>query len=154
MNMAALLLIQALPAKPAPPQRIILVGQCPDPVAGEVVVCGKADVPRLPLPDERREPGAIVHYKGEAAMDNGAGACALRGCDVGVDLFGMATAAVRLVGKAVSPNSCCDEPGQGTNPVMLLRDAAGVFRKKPDKSKRVAIDLNAPPPTLAGRLSP
>lgn len=152
---ALLLLVQALPATTSPPQRIdIIAKQCPDPVGGEVVVCGKTDAPRLPLPDERREPGEIVHYKGEAALDNGAGACALRGCQVGVDLFGMATAAVRVVGKAIDPNSCCDEPGQSTSPGMLLRDVAGAFRKKPDKSHRVAIDLDAPPPSLKGRVLP
>lgn len=154
MSIAFLLLLQTTPAAASPPQRIILSGQCPDPVDGEVVVCGKTEAPRLPLPDERREPGEIIHYKGEAALDNGAGACALRGCQVGVDLLGMATAVGRLVGKAVSPNSCCDEPGQGTSPGLLLRDAASVFRKKPDKSNRVAIDLDAAPPSLAGRLSP
>ncbi|SFP89197.1 hypothetical protein [Sphingomonas rubra] len=154
--MSLLLMILAQVAAPAtPPQRIsILARQCPDPVGGEVVVCGKNDAPRLPLPDERREPGEIVHHKGQASLDNGAGRCAVAGCQVGVDLFGMATAAARLVGKVVDPNSCCDEPGQGTSPGLLLRDVAGAFRKKPDKSNRVAIDLDAPPPPLAGRLSP
>jgi len=149
------LLVQALPATAAPPRRIdIIARQCPEPVGGEVVVCARPDAPRLPLPDERREPGEIVHYKGEAAMDSGAGACALRGCQVGVDLMGMATAIGRLVGKVVDPGSCCDQPGQGTSPGMLLRDVAGVFRKKPDRSNRMAIDLDAPPPSPTGRLLP
>lgn len=159
--LSPLLLILAQ-ATPAPtPQRIdILTKQCPDPTGDEVVVCGKADVARLPLPEERGPPDRPVPSNPDLAPTTALAAAAppcatlQGGCQVGVDIFGMGTAAVRLLGKLVSPNSCCDEPGQSTNPAMLIRNMLGGLKKKPDKSNRVAIDLDAPPPSLAGRLAP
>lgn len=158
---ALLVLAQAPPAAVPPPQRIDLIAaQCPRAADGEAVVCGKADGARLPLPDERGPPDHPVPgnpaLTGTGALANVEPPCATLqgGCQVGLDIVGMGTAAIRLVGKAINPSSCCEEPGQSTNPVMLLRDAAGIFRKKPDKANRVAIDLDAPPPSLAGRLSP
>lgn len=129
----------------------------------DIVVCGK------PLPSQS------VPYSNEVVLDEprpsnpdlrGTGALALEatpcgarsgGCGSGIDLFGAGTAAVRLVQKAVTPNSCCEEPGEGTNVFLLGKDAVrGVkhaFRKKPDKSRRVPIPLDDAPPTTFGKVS-
>ncbi|GAA3706050.1 hypothetical protein GCM10022268_14530 [Sphingomonas cynarae] len=144
-----------------PPQRIVL-SNCPDGVDGEIVVCGTPDKPRLPLPDERGPPDGPRRPTGDprAALDAGdPGACALRGCQAGVDIFGAGTAAIRLVGKLIDPDSCCERPGESTNPGMLIGDAIGglkrAFGRKPDKSGRVAISLDDPPRISSeGRLLP
>jgi hypothetical protein len=78
---------------------------------------------------------------------------------VGVDMLGAGTAAIRLVGKLIDPDSCCERNGESTNPAMLVGDAIGglkrAFGKKPDKSGRVAIPLDDPPRlSNAGRLLP
>ncbi len=170
--MLALLAAAQLAATPAvplpsarspgtPPQRIILTN-CPEGVDGEIVVCGAPDKPRLPLPDERGPPDGPRRPTGDprAALDAGdPGACALRGCQVGVDVFGAGTAAIRLVGKLIDPDSCCERDGESTNPAMLIGDAIGglkrAFGKKPDRSGRVAISLDDPPRvSTAGRLLP
>lgn len=158
--MLLFILAQVAPVPPAPPQRIdILASRCARPAGDDVVVCGQRETARLPLPDERGPPDHPVpgnpDVSGTGALAMAANPCATLqgGCQAGVNIFGMATAAARLVGKIVDPNSCCDEPGQATNPGALIRDAAGALRKKPDKSNRVAIDLDAPPPPIAGRLS-
>lgn len=168
MNPAVLLLLvqAAAPATvaaapPPPPQRIDLLAKpCPDSTSSEVVVCGQAPTTRLPLPEERGPPDHPVpgnpDVSGTGALAMARTPCAATqwGCQVGTDIFGIGTAVGRLIGKAIDPDSCCDEPGQATSLPMLLRDAAAAFRKKPDKSNRVAIDLDAPPPPTAGRLSP
>jgi len=155
---ALLIAVQAAALPAPPPQRIdLLAPACAEPTGDDVVVCGRRETARLPLPGERGPPDHPVPSNpdlvGTRAFDGGACASYQEGCTVGVNIFGLATAAARLVGKIVDPNSCCDEPGQATNPGALIRDAAGALRKKPDKSNRVAIDLNAPPPPIAGRLS-
>ena len=65
-------------------------------------------------------------------------------------------ALVRGVQKAVAPGSCCERPGEATDPLLLIGDAVkGVARSgkhKADRSKRVAIDLDDP--VLAGRVHP
>lgn len=144
-----------------PPQRIIL-SNCPEGVDGEIVVCAAPDKPRLPLPDERGPPDGPRRPTGDprAALDAGdPGACALRGCQVGVDILGAGTAAIRLVGKLIDPDSCCERPGESTSPGMLIGDAVGglkrAFGRKPDKSGRLAISLDDPPRISSeGRLLP
>ncbi|WHU01158.1 hypothetical protein [Sphingomonas sp. NIBR02145] len=129
----------------------------------EILVCGQGadSVPRLPLPDERGPPDRPMpsnpDVTGIGALNASIAPCATRseGCTTGINIFGMGTALIRGIGKIVDPNSCCEEPGESTNPVKLVGDAIGgvgrVFRKKPDKSGRVAIDLdNLPPPEPAG----
>ncbi len=123
----------------------------------QIVVCGKdVDAPRLPLPEERGPPDrprpSNPDLTGIGALNASSAPCATQmgGCIVGVDLFGAATTLVRGVGKVISPGSCCDEPGESTNFFKLVGDAGkGVgraFRKKPDKSNRVPIDLDDPVP--------
>ena len=157
--MIALLLLVQAPTVPAggPPQSHSVLHQPCASSDTDVVVCARKPE-RLP-PGERGSPDGPRRPTGDpmAGLEHaGEGACASRqkGCTVGVDMIGAGVAAVRLVGKLIDPNSCCDEPGQATNPVALIKDAAGALRKKPDRSNRVAINLDAPPPSTAGRLSP
>ena len=158
-----LLAAQIAPAA-SPPARFSILQDCPKPVGEEVVVCGRADAPRLPLPDERGPPDRPMpsnpNVDGKGALAAEATPCAATqwGCQVGVDVIGASVAAIRLVGKLLDPDSCC-EPGQATSPVALVGDVAGgvkrAFAKKPDKSNRVAIPLGPmPAPSLVGRLSP
>lgn len=157
--MTLLLLVQAAtPSAPAPPQRFSILQQPCASSDSEVVVCARKPE-RLPLPEERSPPDGPRRPSGDpmaGLQHSGDAICAsrARGCTVGVDMIGAGVAAVRLVGKLIDPNSCCDEPGQATDPVALVKDLAGTFRKKPDKSKRVAIALDAAPPPIAGRLLP
>lgn len=123
----------------------------------QIVVCGKGvDSPRLPLPEERGPPDRPMpsnpNLTGIGALQASSAPCAalVGGCQVGIDIFGGATALVRGVGKIIDPNSCCEEPGESRNFFKLVGDAGkGVgkaFKKKPDKSNRVPIDLNDPVP--------
>lgn len=165
MIAALLLAVQvASPAVPrpvagTPPQRIVLT-DCPRPTGDDIVVCGQNGNPRLPLPDERGPPDGPApsnpDLTGGAALAQTVTPCAASqgGCRSGINLFAAGTAAIRLVGKLVDPNSCCDTPGEATSVGALARDIGKAFRKKPDRSKRVAIDLDAPPPSTAGRLAP
>ena len=141
-------------------------GRVPRP--DEVVVCGKRDgaaSARLPLPDERGPPDRPMpgnpDLSGAGALAVASAPCATRseGCTTGVDLLGGGTALIRLAGKLVDPDSCCERPGEGTNPVMLVGDLGSAvgraFRKKPDKSNRVAIpldDLPARPSPATGSI--
>jgi hypothetical protein len=121
----------------------------------DIVVCGR------PLPSQKLPyPNEVVLDRPKPSNPNmtGAGALAVedsapcgavqRGCTTGVDLFGGATQAVRLVQKLISPGSCCEEPGESRNIMKLGKDVVhgvgGVFRKKPDKSGRLAIALEEP----------
>ncbi|MEO5867948.1 MAG: hypothetical protein ABIS14_01280 [Sphingomonas sp.] len=139
-----------IPNEPCVPPRI----HPKDPGArgDDIVVCGR------PLPSQK------LPYRDEIVPDHpvpsnpdmsGAGAsaatspvCGARsgGCPAGIDMFGAGTALVRLVQKAVAPNSCCEDAGEGTNPIALAKDMVGgvthAFRKKPDKSNRVSIPLD------------
>jgi hypothetical protein len=132
---------------------------------GEIVVCGAPDKPlsRLPYDSSPNDPPtpSNPHLTGMGALAQTATPCATLqgGCASGVDLFGGGTAVVRLIGKLIDPDSCCERPGEATNPGMLIGDAIGgikrAFGKKPDKSGRVAISLEAPPPVSSkGRLRP
>jgi hypothetical protein len=120
----------------------------------EIVVCGTsaATTPRLPLPGERGPPDRPIpsnpEVTGSGALAVQSAPCATRseGCTVGVDLFGAGTTLIRGVGMLIDPGSCCEEPGEATNVVMLAKDIGSAvgraFKKKPDKSKRVPIPLD------------
>lgn len=167
---ALLLTLQAAAAQP-PPQRISILAPVPtepcrrrpETEADEIVVCASPEsTQRLPLPGERGPPDRPMpsnpDVTGMGALQPTPCAAVQSGCQAGVDLFGIGAAAVRLVGKLIDPNSCCDEPGQATNVVGLAADAVGgvkkLFAGKSDKSKRVPINLDAPPPGTAGRILP
>ena len=130
-----------------------------DPCAGarapdELLVCGQGEGAgqRLPLPAERgprdRPMPGNPDASGAGALAMTSAPCATRseGCTTGVDLIGGGTALVRLVGKLIDPDSCCEDPGESRDPVALVNDLGGVakrtFGKKPDKSKRVPIPLD------------
>lgn len=121
----------------------------------DIIVCGN------PLPSQ------TLPYPNEVVLDlpkpsnpyrTGAGALAVEssspcatmqgGCPGGIQFFSGGTQVVRLVQKLVSPGSCCEDPGEGKDPMRLGKDIAhgigGVFRKKPDTSGRVAISLEEP----------
>lgn len=132
--------------------------------ADEIVVCGQGAQaePRLPLPGERGPPDRPMpsnpDVTGIGALNASVAPCATRseGCTTGINIFGMGTALIRGVGKLVDPNSCCEEPGEATNPIKLVGDAVNgvgrAFRKKPDKTGRVAIRLDDLPPPEPERL--
>jgi len=118
----------------------------------DIIVCGNPlPSQTLPYPNEvvlDRPKPSNPDMSGSRALTLESGApCATRqkGCTTGVDLFGGATQMVRLLQNAISPGSCCEEPGESRNFMKLGKDMAhgigGVFRKKPDKSGRVAISL-------------
>lgn len=131
----------------------------------QIVVCGKGEqAPRLPLPGERGPPDRPMPSNPERTGIGALAAvptpCAARvgGCQVGVDIFGGATTLVRGIGKIIDPDSCCEEPGESRNFIKLVSDAGkGVgraFKKKPDKSNRVPIDLNDPVPFRSSPAAP
>ena len=134
--------------------------------ADEIVVCaqGEKQPERLPLPAERGPPDHPVpsnrDLSGAGALAAVASPCATlsQGCTTGIDFFGAGTALVRGVGKLVDSNSCCEEPGEATNPVLLARDAwtgvKKIFRKKPDKSNRRPIPLDDPAPAEGAAQNP
>lgn len=156
------------PAAPAAaPQRFSILA---DPCARErslpgtdVVVCGRnaADSPRLPLPAERGPPDRPIPSNpnmsgvGALAASNTPCAAVPRGCQVGVDVFGAGTSAIRLVQKLIAPDSCCEDPGEGTNPALLVKDMVGGIKRtvarKPDKSNRVPIPMDDLPAGSAGK---
>ncbi|MCW3846183.1 hypothetical protein OF829_02960 [Sphingomonas sp. LB-2] len=127
-----------------------------DPTRDEIVVCGSAAAgsPRLPLPAERGPPDRPMpsnpYVTGRGALAATVPPCATlsQGCTTGIDLFGGATALVRLMGKAVDPGSCCETPGEATNPAGLIGDIASgigrIFKRRPDRSKRIPIPLDDP----------
>lgn len=138
----------------------ILADPCATPrgPADDIIVCARdAQGERLPLPGERGPPDRPVpsnpDLSGAGALAAVGSPCATvsQGCTVGIDLLGGATALVRGVGKLIDSDSCCEEPGEATNPVRLASDTWSAiksgFRKKPDKSKRVPIPLDDPAPT-------
>lgn len=139
---AALLLAAqaATPATPAapqplagtPPQRIFLTN-CPESTRDEIVVCGDNGNQRLPLPDERERPNLPRQPSGDAraGLDNaGTGAC------------------------ASSQWGCVSSVNIGAIGMVVAREAGKLFRKRPDTANRIAIDLDAPPPSTAGKLLP
>ncbi len=148
----------------------ILVDPCAsvrgNPTSNDIVVCGSAAAqsPRLPLPDERGAPDRPMpsnpYLSGSGALAATSAPCATlsQGCTTGIDLFSSTTALIRLIGKVVSPGSCCEEPGEATNPAGLIGDVVsgigGLFRHKPDKSNRIPIPLDDPAPASEGKGPP
>ncbi|VXC45873.1 hypothetical protein [Sphingomonas sp. 8AM] len=128
----------------------------------EVVVCADPlPAQALPLPNEAESIGPRPVNRdmtGIGALRAESAPCAARleGCQVGFNILGPAVALVRGVQKAVAPSSCCERPGEATDPLMLIGDAVkGVVKAgkhKPDWMRRVAIDLDDP--VLAGRVHP
>lgn len=128
-----------------------------DPLKDEIVVCGSAAAgsPRIPLPAERGAPDRPMpsnpYVTGTGALAATGSPCATlsQGCSTGLDLFGGGTALVRLIGKVIDPDSCCETPGEATNIGGLIGDVvSGVgnaFKRKPDKRGRVAIPLDDTP---------
>jgi hypothetical protein len=124
----------------------------------EVLVCRqRIDAsPRLPLPGARGAPDRPMpgnpDRSGIGALEMTSAPCATRseGCTTGVDLIGGSTMLVRGIGKLIDPDSCCDTPGEGSDPIALVNDIGGVFKrtfaKKPDTSNRVPIPLDDPAP--------
>lgn len=123
----------------------------------DIVVCGKPlPLQKLPYPnevvlDEPKPSNPFLTGTGAMAVEASTPCGSVqRGCTTGVDFFGGGTQVVRLVQKIVAPGSCCERPGEASDIGMLAGDIAhGVkraFAKKPDKSKRVAIPMDDPPP--------
>ena len=165
---AFVLLLQAAPAAP-PPERFSILGPVacpilPDASGNDIVVCATAEnAQRLPLPERRSPPDRPMpsnpNIDGKGALAAARTPCATLqgGCQTGMDVFGAGTAAVRLIQKLVAPDSCCEDAGEATNPFKLVGDMAGgigrAFKRKPDTSNRVAIDLSEPA-TTAARATP
>ncbi|HWK36939.1 hypothetical protein [Sphingomonas sp.] len=139
----------------------ILADPCASPGNGDdIVVCGRG-IPeaRLPLPAERGPPDRPMpsnpNLTGMGALAAAAPPCAaaIGGCTVGVDVFGGAAFLVRAAGKIIDPDSCCDRPGEATDPVMLVNDIGAALKrgrhKKSDTSNRVPIPLDDPAPATA-----
>lgn len=165
MLIVALLLQAASPAVPAAHSILAPVASqpCTRPTSGnDVVVCGDPLPDQaLPLPNEAVSTRPVPvnrDMNGVGALNAEASPCAtiVGGCQTGLDLFGMGTALVRGVQKLVAPGSCCERDGEATNPFMLVGDVVGgavkTGRRKPDKTKRVTIDLDEP--VIAGRVHP
>ena len=167
--MLAAILLQAAGTVPAPvPERFsILAPVASQPctrtrAADEIVVCADP-LPEqaLPLPAEAVSPRPVPVNRaltGTGALAAQASPCATLtgGCQTGVDVLGMGTALIRGVQKLIAPDSCCEDPGEGTSAGRLVvdagRGAAKMFRRKQDKRGRVAIPLDDPAPT--GRIHP
>lgn len=158
-------------ASASPPERIsILVPVANEPCRRteqpatdtDILVCAqRLPAQKLPLPQEATSPlpqPVNRDMTGMGALRAEGTPCAARigGCQTGVDVFGAGTSVIRGIQKLVAPDSCCEEPGEATNAGKLVSDAgagiARLFRKRPDKSRRVAIPLDDPPPT--GRVLP
>ena len=162
------LAIQATAAPAPAPQRFSILVPVADQrctrtrAPDEIVVCADAlPSQELPLPAEAVSTRPVPVNRdmtGVGALNAAATPCAARvgGCQVGMDLFGMGTALIRGVQKLVAPNSCCEEPGEGTSAGRLMLDTvAGVgklTKGKPDRTGRVPIDLNEP--VMTGRVAP
>ncbi len=123
----------------------------------DIVVCGKGVPPlRLPLPEERGPPDRPMpgnpNVDGKGALAMTIDPCATRseGCSTGINLLGIGTLLVRAAGKVVDPDSCCEEPGEATNVVLLGRDVVRAVKRgargKVDKSNRVPITFDDLPP--------
>jgi len=173
-----LVVMQTVPAQDVPGQAVrqdpdgtqrwsVLADSCPRPDdTNVVIVCGQPaePSPRLPLPAERGPPDhpapSNPDLSGTGALAVSAAPCATRsqGCTTGIDLLGGGTFLIRAAGKLVNPDSCCEEPGEATNPVGLVNDIGSVFKrtfkKKPDKSNRVPIPLDDPQPDTRSRILP
>jgi hypothetical protein len=131
----------AAPAAPAAPERFsVLVDAappCPESrdEKGDIIVCAaNSQQQRLPLPDEAPPEGPTPsnpYQTGAGALNAAATPCPIsRDCIVGFGppIVPMVKGAVDLAKKA--------------------------FAKKPDKTGRVAIDLNDQPVSTAGKILP
>ena len=160
------LAMQAAPSAPVPvmPARMsILVPvadeRCARPHGDDIIVCGNPlPSQSLPLPNEAVSPRPVPsnpYMTGSGALAAQSTPCAARigGCQAGVNMLGGGTALIRGVQKLLAPGSCCETPGEATDPMLLVRDMAGgvgrLFRGKPDKSGRVAIRLDDTPPATS-----
>ncbi len=165
MLILAILLQAAAPAVPARHSILAPVGDQPcvrKTEQDEVVVCADPlPAQALPLPNEAVSTGPRPVNRdmtGIGALRASNAPCAARmdGCTIGFNILGPAVALIRGVQKAIAPGSCCERPGEATDPLMLIGDAvkgvAGDGKHKPGRSKRVAIDLDDP--VLAGRVHP
>lgn len=163
------LLLQSVPAAAAadvPVRHSILLPvaaqPCARPATGEIVVCADPlPAQDVPLPAEAISSRAVPVNRdmtGMGALDAEASPCATRvgGCATGMDILGAGTALVRGVQKLVAPGSCCERDGESTSPAMLVGDVVGGIgragKRKPDRTRRVAIDLDDP--VLTGRVHP
>ena len=151
MILLSLLLQAAAPTTPivAPPPQswsILNPPACPGSSPTEIVVCGSSgsSEQRLPLPGERPPQDRPRQPTGDprAALDNAGRPCPPGGC-TGVNLLTVPVVLIRGIGALIDPHSCC-ENGEGKDPMALVRDVAGKFRKKPDTSNRVPIVLDDP----------
>jgi hypothetical protein len=133
-----------------------------DAAGDDVVVCADP-LPEqaLPLPAEAMSTRPVPINRdmtGLAALNAERKPCATitGGCQVGLDMFGTGTALVRGVQKLIAPGSCCERTAEATSPVTLIGDILGGAEKNgrhtPDKTKRVAIDMEEP--VIAGRMHP
>ena len=165
MLIVAILLQAAAPAVPT--RRSILAPVGDEPCArssdrGEVVVCADPlPSQTLPLPNEAvsSQPQPVNRdMRGMGALAAESGPCAARsgGCQVGFNNLGPVVALVRGVQTAIAPGSCCERPGEATDPLMLIGDAvkgvAHAGKHKRNRLRREAIDLDEP--VLAGRVHP
>ena len=135
-------------------------GTSPD----DIVVCGKPlPSQKLPYPnevvlDEPRPSNPDLRGTGALALEASPCASVSGGCGTGIDLIGAGVQLVRLAQKAVSPRSCCERPGEATDPVMLASDIVGGvkrgLRRKPDESKRIAIPMVDAPVDTAAKILP
>ncbi|PZO73337.1 MAG: hypothetical protein DI640_09770 [Sphingomonas taxi] len=151
MILLSILLQATAPATPivAPPPQswsILNPPACPGSSPSEIVVCGSngSSEQRLPLPGERPPQDRPRQPTGDprAALDNAGRPCPPGGC-TGVNLLTVPVVLIRGIGALIDPHSCC-ENGEGNDPMALVRDVAGKFRKKPDTSNRVPIVLDDP----------
>ena len=151
MGPLLLLLIQAAtpasakPVRPTPPQSMsILVDPCAsatDDNGRDVVVCGRPDAisPRLPLRNDRGPPDHPVPSNpdgtGIGALAATATPCAIHGCYTG---FGQPLVEQAFIGIAKG-----------------LRDLKDSRARRRDGTRRVTIDLDAPPaPIPTGAVRP
>lgn len=149
---------------PAVPERMSILVPVPDErctrhQGDDIVVCANAlPSQTLPLPNEAvsDRPVPINGYlTGRGALNAQATPCAALsgGCQSGVDMIGGGVALVRGIQKLISPNSCCENPGESTSGGQLASDVVGgvkkLFRGKPNKSNRVAIPLDDTPPATS-----
>lgn len=165
MLILAILLQAAAPVAPERHSILAPVGDQPcvrNAEQGEVVVCADPlPAQALPFPNEAvsPRPRPVNHdMRGIGALASESDPCASRlgGCPVGFNILGPVVALVRGVQTAIAPGSCCERPGEGTDPFMLIGDAvkgvAGAGKHKRHQLRREPIDLDDP--VLAGRVHP
>lgn len=155
-----IVLLQAAPTAvpPVPEKFSILLPECaPQAPKSDIVVCGiREGSARLPLPNDRGPPAHGVpsnpNQTGVGALAATGAPCATlqSGCEVGVNVLGPPVVLVRLLTKLINPANDCCAPGEAADPMALARDGVrgikAIFARKPDKSGRIDILLDDPPP--------